>query len=84
MPELQNILEQYGKQYKEKHNLPIYVKKTLNAIEKCRAVELGHMKMYATIVDIRKSVTILVEIDIVLNVNYLQKKSGYTIKSLMY
>ena len=27
MPELQNILEQYGKQYKEKHNLPIYVKK---------------------------------------------------------
>ena len=34
MPELQNILEQYGKQYKEKHNLPIYVKKTLNAIEK--------------------------------------------------
>ena len=33
MPELQNILEQYGKQYKAKHNLPIYVKKTLNAIE---------------------------------------------------
>ena len=23
MPELQNILEQYGKQYKEKHDLPI-------------------------------------------------------------
>lgn len=41
MPELQNILEQYGKQYKEKHNLPIYVKKTLNAIEKCRTAELG-------------------------------------------
>ena len=32
MPELQNILEQYGKQYKEEHDLPIYVKKTLNAI----------------------------------------------------
>ena len=41
MPELQNILEQYGKQYKEKHDLPIYVKKTLNAIEKCRTAELG-------------------------------------------
>jgi len=41
MPELQNILEQYGKQYKEKHDLPIYVKKTLNAIEKCRTGELG-------------------------------------------
>ncbi len=40
MPELQNILEQYGKQYKEKNNLPIYVKKTLNAIEKCRTAEL--------------------------------------------
>ena len=33
MPELQDILVQYGKQYKEKHNLPIYVKKTLNAAE---------------------------------------------------
>ena len=41
MPELQDILEQYGKQYKEKHSLPIYVKKTLNAIEKCRTAELG-------------------------------------------
>lgn len=41
MPELQDILVQYGKQYKEKHNLPIYVKKTLNAIEKCRTAELG-------------------------------------------
>ena len=41
MPELQDILQKYGKQYKEKHNLPIYVKKTLNAIEKCRTAELG-------------------------------------------
>lgn len=41
MPEMQDILEQYVKQYKEKHNLPIYVKKTLNAIEKCRTAELG-------------------------------------------
>ena len=41
MPELQDILKQYGKQYKEKHNLPIYVNKTLNAIEKCRTAELG-------------------------------------------
>lgn len=41
MPELQDILEQYGKKYKEKHKLPIYVKKTLNAIEKCRTAELG-------------------------------------------
>ena len=41
MPELQNILERYGKQYKEKHNLPTYVKRTLNAIEKCRTAELG-------------------------------------------
>ena len=32
MPELQNILKQYGSQYKEKYDLPIYVKKTLNAI----------------------------------------------------
>ena len=29
------------KQYKQKHNLPIYVNKTLNAIEKCRTAELG-------------------------------------------
>ena len=41
MPELQDILNQYGKQYKQKHNLPIYVSKTLNAIEKCRTAELG-------------------------------------------
>ena len=41
MPELQNILKQYGSQYKEKHDLPIYVKKTLNAIEKCRTADLG-------------------------------------------
>ena len=36
MPELQQILQQYGNEYKEKHDLPIYVKITLNAIEKCR------------------------------------------------
>ena len=41
MPELQDILNQYGKQYKQNHNLPIYVSKTLNAIEKCRTAELG-------------------------------------------
>ena len=41
MPELQDILEQYGKQYREKHSLPIYIKKTLNAIEKRRTAELG-------------------------------------------
>ena len=29
MPELQDILNQYGKQYKQNHNLPIYVSKTL-------------------------------------------------------
>ena len=41
MPELQDILNQYGKQYKQNHSLPIYVSKTLNAIEKCRTAELG-------------------------------------------
>ena len=41
MPELQDVLIKYGKQYKQKHNLPIYVNKTLNAIEKCRTAELG-------------------------------------------
>ena len=52
MPELQDILQQYGKQYKEKHNLPIYVKKTLNAIEKCRTAELGaHEVSYQTASD---------------------------------
>ena len=45
MPELQNILEQYGKQYKEKHNLPIYVKKTLNAIEKCSRIRITRRYM---------------------------------------
>ena len=40
MPELQQILQQYGNEYKEKHDLPIYVKRTLNAIEKCRTAEL--------------------------------------------
>ena len=41
MPELQDILNQYGKQYEQNHSLPIYVSKTLNAIEKCRTAELG-------------------------------------------
>ena len=41
MPELQDVLIKYGKQYKQKHNLPIYVNKTLNAIEKCRTAELS-------------------------------------------
>lgn len=41
MTEIQDILKVYGKKYEEKHNLPIYVKKTLNAIKKCRTAELG-------------------------------------------
>ena len=41
MPELQDILKEYGNEYKKEHNLPIYVKKTLSAIEKCRTAELG-------------------------------------------
>lgn len=41
MPELQDILNQYGEQYKELNNIPIYVKKTLKAIEVCRTSELG-------------------------------------------
>ena len=36
MPEMQDILKQYRKDYEEKHNLPVYIKKTLSAIEKCR------------------------------------------------
>ena len=41
MTELQDILNQYGQQYKANHNLPIYVLKALNAIEICRTAELG-------------------------------------------
>ena len=41
MPEIQDILKQYREEYEQKHNLPIYIKKTLNAIEKCRTAELG-------------------------------------------
>ncbi len=85
MPELQDILVQYGKQYKEKHNLPIYVKKTLNAIEKCRTAELGaHEYICDHCGHKKKSVITLVEIDTALNVRLLQKKNRYIIKSLMY
>ena len=41
MPEIQDILHIYGKEYKQKHNLPIYVTKALNAIEQCRTSDLG-------------------------------------------
>ena len=84
MPELQNILKQYGNQYKEKHDLPIYVKKTLNAIEKCRTADLGAHEDICDHCGIRKLVTILVETDIVRNVKHQQKKNGYIIKNLMY
>ena len=41
MPEMQDILKKYRKDYEKKHNLQIYIKKTLDAIEKCRTAELG-------------------------------------------
>lgn len=81
---IQDILEQYGKQYKEKHNLPIYVKKTLNAIENAEQQNLEIMKMYATIEGIRKSVIIIVEAGIVQSVRLLQKRNRYIIESSMY
>ncbi len=69
---------------KKKHNLPIYKKKTLNAIEKCRTAELGAHEYICDHCGHKKSVITLVEIDTALNVRLLQKKNRYIIKSLMY
>lgn len=41
MVEMQDIIKQYGSEYKEKHVLPIHVLKTMVAIENCRTIKLG-------------------------------------------
>ena len=41
MPEVQEIIKKYGKEYKEKHKLLPHIAKTMGAIEKCRTGELG-------------------------------------------
>ena len=44
MPEVQDILIQYGEQYRQKHKLPVHILKTMSAIELCRTSALGgHM-----------------------------------------
>ena len=41
MPEVQEIIKKYGKEYKEKHKILPHIAKTMGAIEKCRTGELG-------------------------------------------
>lgn len=41
MIEVQDIFQQYGAAYREKHKLPLHVLKAMNAIEKCRTAALG-------------------------------------------
>lgn len=41
MPELQDIIKKYGKEYKEKHKMMPHIAKAMGAIEKCRTGELG-------------------------------------------
>ena len=41
MPEVQDIIKKYGKEYKEKHKMLPHVAKAMGAIEKCRTAELG-------------------------------------------
>ena len=41
MPEVQDIFRIYGKDYREKHKLPLHILKTMSAIERCRTADLG-------------------------------------------
>lgn len=41
MPEVQEIIKKYGKEYKQRHKLMPHEYKAMNAIEKCRTAELG-------------------------------------------
>ena len=41
MPEVQDIIKKYGKEYKEKHKMLPHIAKAMGAIEKCRTAELG-------------------------------------------
>lgn len=42
MVEVQDIIQKYGKEYKEKHKMMPHVAKAMGAIEKCRTKELGY------------------------------------------
>jgi len=41
MIDLQGVFKRYANEYREKHNLPLKVLKTVRAIEKCRTAEMG-------------------------------------------
>lgn len=42
MPELQDIIKEYGKKYKEKNKIFPHIAKAMGAIEKCRTSALGY------------------------------------------
>ena len=42
MAEVQDIFQQYGRDYQARHKLPAHVLKAIKGIERCRTSELGY------------------------------------------